>query len=284
MQTVYARLAACLVTASVICGTASMGGCDTMVSDERIDNAIRQVGEEQVQLQNQIKAASTEAEKADLNVQLQAANLAAQQLLEIKQKLAEASKSADAISGTITAIGSAVPIPGVNTVIAALGGTGIIGGIASWLSRQKYAKVANEILFNTIKALIESKFAIRLYALRTKVSSLDKLGGMEVTIAVNITKPLVSGGRGSSLSTPTSKLREQRKHSSVDFSQPNCKSKLSSSVAPSSSSLLAPRPTQGGDVTSAGGEDSGTQSPIPTVDAGLKWATHQLYSKIDSKR
>lgn len=146
MQTVYARLAACLVTASVICGTASMGGCDTMVSDERVDNAIRQVGEEQVQLQNQIKAASTEAEKADLNVQLQAANLAAQQLLEIKQKLAEASKSADAISGTITAIGSAVPIPGVNTVIAALGGTGIIGGIASWLSRQKYAKVANQII------------------------------------------------------------------------------------------------------------------------------------------
>jgi hypothetical protein len=146
----------------------------------------------------------------------------------------------------------------------------------------KYAKVANEILFNTIKALIESKFAIRLYAMRTKVNSLDKLGGMEVTIAVNITKPLLSGGRGSSLSTPTSKLREQRKHSSVDFSQPNYKSKLSSSAAPSSSSLL--KPGQGGDVTSTGGEESGTQSPVPLVDSGLKWATHQLFSKIDSKR
>eukprot|EP01034_Spumella_vulgaris_P025976 gene25976-32489_t len=148
----------------------------------------------------------------------------------------------------------------------------------------KYAKVANEILFNTIKSLIEHKFAIRLYAMRTKVNSLDKLGGMEVTIAINVTKPLPASGHRNSLSTPTNKLREQRKHSSVDFSQPHFKSKMSSAAAPSTSSLTLK--SVGSDVNTPRGEESGEQSPSVSalpVDPGIKWATHQLFSKIDSK-
>ena len=139
------RLASLFLAASILCAV-PIGGCDTFVSDGRVDSAIAEVQARQSDLDARIAATPDEAEKARLNVELQAANLAAQQLLDIREKLRAATASADSISGTVTAIGSAIPVPGVNTAVALLGSTGILGGIASWLSRQRYAKVANQII------------------------------------------------------------------------------------------------------------------------------------------
>ena len=57
----------------------------------------------------------------------------------------------------------------------------------------KYVKIANDVLFTLIKAVVDSKLAVRLYALRVKPlgGGKDRLGAMEITVAANITCPLL---------------------------------------------------------------------------------------------
>ena len=91
----------------------------------------------------------------------------------------------------------------------------------------QYTKVANEVLFGVIKSVIEQKFAIRLFAYRTKSTKYEgKLGGMEVTIAVNLTPQLTDEQQQLiNKNTASNKIQSRNKHASLDFSanQPHLK-------------------------------------------------------------
>lgn len=120
--------------------------CDTMVSNAQVDEGIVEVERQQEALQREIEAAPTEDAKAELNVKLQALNLAAQTLVDVRKGLAVADARSETIAGLATTVGSAVPVPIVNTVSSLLGAFGVTAGVASWFSRMKYAKIANGVL------------------------------------------------------------------------------------------------------------------------------------------
>lgn len=132
----------------------SLTGCDTFVSDAEVDQAIAQVDAKRTDLNSKIEKAQTEEERAKLNVELQAYNLAAQSLVDIREGLRRADASAQSQAQLVTTIGSAVPVPFVNTAVALLGGSGLLTGVFGWLGRMKWSKAFRQVVqsFDSAKA------------------------------------------------------------------------------------------------------------------------------------
>jgi hypothetical protein len=54
---------------------------------------------------------------------------------------------------------------------------------------KKYVQTANAVLYSLVKAVAESKLAVRLYALRSRPMSERRVGAFEVTVALRINLP-----------------------------------------------------------------------------------------------
>jgi hypothetical protein len=148
----------------------------------------------------------------------------------------------------------------------------------------KYVSTANALLYSMIRALAQSKLAIRLYALRSKPLITDspgfrkqhqvvsqRLGALEVTIAVRINLPelvtevpvLLTNPVITTASTPGK--NNIKKQSNSNNNNPN----LSPSRVP---------PTA---------VDQSQQTPIVAMReqrGHVKWVTHRLFSKLETKR
>jgi hypothetical protein len=152
----------------------------------------------------------------------------------------------------------------------------------------KYVSTANALLYSLIRALAQSKLAIRLYALRSKPLITDcpgfrkqhqvvsqRLGALEVTIAVRINLPelvtevpvlLTNTGPiiTTTVNTPGKNTTNSKKQSNSN----------NNNLSPSRVPPIA-------------GDQQQQQTPIVAMReqrGHVKWVTHRLFSKLETKR
>jgi hypothetical protein len=161
---------------------------------------------------------------------------------------------------------------------------------------QKYVQTANAVLFSLIKAMIGSKLAIRLYAMRSKPLNLARLGAFEVTIAVRMNLPDIvydiptliplkqDPKKGSEKDIPPSSARK-------DFDPYDNSNSSSSSAVPvpflnsgmgRQSSVLRPAFSKEG--SRADGINNEGNIIFQRHRGQSKWVTHRLFSKLETKR
>jgi hypothetical protein len=120
---------------------------------------------------------------------------------------------------------------------------------------QKYVSTANAILYSLIRALAQSKLAVRLFALRSRPLTPQRLGALEVTIAVRVDLPdLVT------------------------------EAPVVSALLPASANGNGLQPQQPGHAH--GHAQKGRAEAVVTMQqqrGAVKWATHRLFSKLETK-
>jgi hypothetical protein len=161
---------------------------------------------------------------------------------------------------------------------------------------QKYVQTANAVLFSLIKAMIGSKLAVRLYAMRSKPLNLTRLGAFEVTIAVRMNLPDIvydiptliplkqDPKKGSEKDIPPSSARKD-----FDPYDNNGNSSSSAASAPflnsgmgRQSSVLRPAFSKEG--SRADGMNNEGNIIFQRHRGQSKWVTHRLFSKLETKR
>jgi ankyrin repeat protein len=142
----------------------------------------------------------------------------------------------------------------------------------------KYVQTSNAVLFSLIRAFAQSKLAIRLYAVRCKpLQTPQRLGALEVTIAVRINLPnlitehpvLTTINKPGPVSSETT-VKETGKEGG--------KSKHGSNN---------PNPPPGNPLPSSRADGNGATETVVTMvqqRGHVKWATHKLFSKLETKR
>jgi hypothetical protein len=142
----------------------------------------------------------------------------------------------------------------------------------------KYVQTSNAVLFSLIRAFAQSKLAVRLYALRCKpLQTPQRLGALEVTIAVRINLP--------DLITEHPVLTTINKAVPLTNEGPPAKETGKEGGAKSKHSKENQNPPSGNPLPSSRAEGS-TETVVTMVQqrGHVKWATHKLFSKLETKR
>lgn len=149
----------------------------------------------------------------------------------------------------------------------------------------KYVQTANAVIFSLIRAMINAKLAIRLYAMRAKPMNIQRLGAFEVTIALRMNLPDLA------LDIPIITQPPPKKENSN-----SARKEFDLFGAEGGSNVMSPPPS-GGRQTMIGGLGGGIRG-IPQVEkkepepiityqrqkGQVKWVTHRLFSKLETKR
>ena len=133
---------------------------------------------------------------------------------------------------------------------------------------KKYVQMANDVLYSIIEFISSSSvngssgddhYPVRLFCMRTRPLTADRIGAFEVTVAVNITPPMPP---------PSVKATQHHHHSAGGGNGGNLrKSGSSSFLRRNDTPVVLPTPV--------------VEEEQPVVDS--VWATHLIYSKLQTK-
>ena len=147
---------------------------------------------------------------------------------------------------------------------------------------KKYVQMANDVLYSIIEFVSSSSvsgsngddhYSVRLFCMRTKPLTADRIGAFEVTVAINITPPMQPPLPP--ITIPQQQQQQQQYSQSASFSRA-ATAAAAVTMKVSSGSFFRRNDTP-----------FGRQNPIleeeqPVVDS--VWATNLIYSKLQTKR
>jgi hypothetical protein len=133
---------------------------------------------------------------------------------------------------------------------------------------KKYVQMANDVLYSIIEFISSSSvnsssgddhYPVRLFCMRTRPLTADRIGAFEVTVAVNITPPMPP---------PSVTATQHHHHSAGGGNGGNLRKSVSSSfLRRNDTPVVLPTPV--------------VEEEQPVVDS--VWATHLIYSKLQTK-
>jgi hypothetical protein len=98
------------------------------------------------ELKAAVEVAPSEAERVELVARVDDLTAKATELATVREALKVDDANAAAVAATVSTVGSAVPVPFVNTLFAVLGSTGVVSAIVSAIARARNSRIASQII------------------------------------------------------------------------------------------------------------------------------------------